>query len=50
MESLISIAIIGVNGIVSDKFGIGVGWISFAIVGIFLFIILKFLNQKLATN
>lgn len=50
LESLISIAIIGVNGIVSDKFGIGVGWISFAIVGIFLFIILKFLNQKLVTN
>lgn len=35
---------------VSDKFGIGIGWISFAIIGIFLFIILKFLNQKLTVN
>lgn len=50
LESLISIMIIGINGIVSDKFGIGIGWISFAIIGIFLFIILKFLNQKLTVN
>lgn len=43
LESLISTMIIGINGI-------GIGWISFAIIGIFLFIILKFLNQKLTVN
>lgn len=49
LESLISIATIGINGIISDKFGIGIGWIIFAIIGVFLFILLKHLNHKLTS-
>lgn len=46
LESLISIIIIGADGLISDKLGIGLGWIIFAGIGVLLFIIFKSLNQQ----
>lgn len=47
MESLISVIAVGINGFVSNKLGIGAGWIIFGIFGVILFIAFNHWNHRL---
>lgn len=47
IESLISILVIAIDGFISNKLGIGIGWIILGIFGIGLFVLLSYWNHRI---